>query len=72
TAVENIYIIAYVSQWNITDTFYYEATIAINYTFLRNEAQIEGLVIGLIGVTIIAVDQLLDIPKKKKVLQKGD
>ncbi len=72
TIVENTYVIAYVSQWNISDTFYYEATIAINYTFLRNEAQIEGLVIGLIGVTLIAVDQLIDLPKKKKALQKDD
>ncbi|MHA1552748.1 MAG: hypothetical protein ACTSQC_12510, partial [Candidatus Heimdallarchaeaceae archaeon] len=72
TVVENTYIIAFVSQWNISDTFYYEATIEINYTFLRREAQIEGLVIGLIGVTLIAVDQLLDLPKKKRALQKDD
>ncbi|MHA1200308.1 MAG: metal-dependent hydrolase [Candidatus Heimdallarchaeaceae archaeon] len=72
TVVENAYVIAFVSQWNISDTFYYEATIAINYTFLRNEAQIEGLVLGLIGVTLIAVDQLIDLPKKKKALQKDD
>jgi hypothetical protein len=72
TAVENTYIIALISQWNISETFYYEATIAIEYTFLRNEAQIEGLVIGLIGVTLIALDQFIDLPKKKKVLQKDD
>ncbi len=72
TAVENNYVIAFVSQWNISDTFYYEATIAIEYTFLRNEAQIEGLVIGLIGLTLIAVDQLIDLPKKKEVIQKND
>ncbi|MHA1463928.1 MAG: metal-dependent hydrolase [Candidatus Heimdallarchaeaceae archaeon] len=72
TAVENTYIIAFVSQWNVSETFYYEATISINYTFLRTEAQIEGLVLGLIGLVLIAVDQIIDIPKKKEVKEKDD
>ena len=62
----DIYFISMVSEWNVNDSFVYESSVILLYTFDRSHAQISGLVLDLVGVLVIIVDQILDIPKRKR------
>ena len=64
-----VYLITLIDQWNVSESFIYEASISIDYIIHRNQALIEGGILDAIGVLLIIIDQTLafrDDRKKKK------
>ncbi|MHA1447421.1 MAG: hypothetical protein ACTSSN_12065, partial [Candidatus Heimdallarchaeaceae archaeon] len=63
---ETVYLITFVDEWNTTESFIYEAKIAINYVIHRKQAVIEGGILSGIGLAIIFADQIIALRKSKK------
>lgn len=55
----SFYIITLVDEWNLTESYIYEARIIISYIINRDVAQIEGGILDGIGLAMIVVDQIL-------------
>jgi len=66
----NLYLIALVDEWNITQSFFYEATIEIKYLIERKQAQIEGYILVGFGIGIILIDQFLLAKRDDRILKK--
>ncbi|MHA1199456.1 MAG: hypothetical protein ACTSQF_09035, partial [Candidatus Heimdallarchaeaceae archaeon] len=62
----SFYLITLVDEWNLTESFIYEARINISYTIDRDVAQIEGGILDGIGVAMIILDQILAPREHKK------
>ena len=62
----NLYLITFIDEWNITESFYYPSTILIEYIYKRNQAQIEGVILDVIGLTLIFSDQLAETLQQKR------
>ena len=56
---ESFYFITLVDEWNLTESYIYQARITISYIIDRKIAQIEGGVLDGIGVAMIVADQIL-------------
>ena len=68
-----VYLITLVDEWNASESFIYEASIAIDYILHRNQALIEGGILDAIGVLLIITDQVfafLEIRKTKNEKRK--
>ncbi|MFW9852678.1 MAG: hypothetical protein ACFFDS_07035, partial [Candidatus Thorarchaeota archaeon] len=66
----NLYLITLVDEWNITQSFFYEATIEIKYLIERKQAQFEGYILVGLGVGIILIDQLVLAKRDDRILKK--
>ena len=55
----SFYLITLVDEWNVTDSYIYDAKIVISYTINRSTAQIEGGILDGIGLTMIVIDQII-------------
>ncbi len=65
-----IYLITLVDEWNLTESYIYNAKITISYVMNRDIAQIEGGILDGIGVAMIVADQILaHLQNKKKPKQ---
>ncbi len=67
--ISPVYLITLIDQWNVSESFIYEASISIDYIIHRNQALIEGGILDAIGVLLILTDQtlaFLEHRKKKK------
>ena len=63
---ETFFLITFVEEWNTTESFIYEAKIAINYVIHRKQAVIEGGILSGIGLATIITDQIIALRKSKK------
>jgi hypothetical protein len=59
---EPVFLLAVIDEWNVTESFIYEVSIIINYLILREYARIEGIILDMFGLVLIAFDQLI-LPK---------
>ena len=66
-----VYLITLVDQWNVSESFIYEASVSIDYIIHRNQALIEGGILDAIGVVLIVTDQVLAFLDDRKLKKKA-
>ena len=61
----SFYLITLVDEWNLTESYIYDATLTIKYNINRDVAQIEGGILDGFGLVLILIDQLLVLKEKR-------
>lgn len=69
--ITTIYLVTFVDEWNLNESYIYNAKITVSYIINRDLAQIEGGVLDCMGLVLIISDQLLIyFQNRKKITQQ--